>query len=55
MRNKIVILENGSREEACKRFDEVKSTITDFAKESVSIRGNIRNSNEGWNVIKSYR
>jgi hypothetical protein len=49
---KTIILENGSREEACRRFDSIKQSITDFTKESVSIKGNIRNHKEGWKVIK---
>lgn len=52
MKTKITILENGTREEACKKFDEVKNTISDFKKETVSIRGDIHNPNEGWKVIK---
>ena len=55
MRNRIVLLEDGTREAACIIFDKAKSTITDFSKESVSICGNIRNIKEGWSVVKSYR
>jgi hypothetical protein len=50
---KIILLEDGSREEACQKFDEARKDITDFKKESVSIRGNVRNSKEGWTVVKS--
>ena len=53
--SKVVILENGSREEACKLFDEVKKNITDFNKESVGIRGNIKNSKEGWCVVRTLK
>lgn len=52
MSREIIELENGSREEACKKFDELKNTITDFNKETVAIGGNIRNLKEGWSVIK---
>lgn len=55
MINKITLLNSGSREDACIIFDNAKSTITDFSKESVSISGNIRNLKEGWSVVKSYR
>ena len=55
MGNKIMLLENGSREDACIIFDNAKDSITDFSKESVSIRGNVRNFKEGWSVVKSYR
>ena len=48
------MLKNGSRDAAYKKFEEVKSTITDFKKESVSINGNLRNSKDGWNVVKIY-
>lgn len=53
--SKIVILENGTREEACKKFEEVKKTIKDFERETISIEGNIRNLNEGWTVTKIIR
>lgn len=49
-----VILRNGSKEEAYKKFDEVKGNIVDFKKESVGISGNLRNNNEGWSVVKVY-
>lgn len=55
MRNKIVLLSDGSRDDACIIFDNAKAAITDFKKESVSIRGNVRNTKEGWSVVKSYR
>lgn len=55
MGNKIVLLSDGSREDACIIFDNAKAAITDFSKESVSIRGNVRNTKEGWSVVKSYR
>ena len=55
MRNKIMLLEDGTREDACIIFDNAKAAITDFSKESVSIMGNIRIPKEGWSVIKSYR
>lgn len=55
MRNRIVLLSNGTRDEACSIFDATKRGITDFTKESVSISGNIRNHKEGWTVVKSYR
>ncbi len=53
MKNRIVILTNGTRDEACSIFDATKRSITDFTKESVSISGNIRNHKEGWSVIKT--
>lgn len=49
---KTVILENGSRDDAYRVFDEVKSSIKDFKKESVGVGGNLRNSKNGWNVVK---
>lgn len=52
MKKEIIILENGTREEACRKFEETKKSITDFNKESVSMGGNIRNHKEGWSVIK---
>ncbi len=52
MRNKKLILENGTREEACVKFDEAKDSISDFQKESVSLFGNVRSNQEGWSVIK---
>jgi len=52
---KIMILENGSRDEAYRRFDEVKNSISDFKKESVGISGNLRNHKDGWNVVKVER
>lgn len=54
MRDKIILLENGSREDACIIFDAAKGSITDFTKESVSIVGNVRNFKEGWSVIKRF-
>ena len=53
MRNKIVLLSDGSREDACIIFDNAKSAITDFKHESVSMIGNIRNPREGWSVVKT--
>jgi hypothetical protein len=53
MRN-IIILQNGSRNEAHQKFDEVRKSITDFKQESVSIHGDIRNEKEGWSVIKTH-
>ena len=53
MRDRIVLLENGTRGEACELFDICKSNIKDFTKESVSIFGNIRNPKEGWSVVKT--
>lgn len=50
---RIILLENGTRENACIIFDRAKGSITDFTKESVSIRGNIRNDKEGWSVVKT--
>lgn len=50
--SKILILENGTREEACLKFDEAKASISDFKTESVSLFGNIRSNQEGWSVIK---
>ena len=35
--SKILILENGTREEACLKFDEAKASISDFKIESVSL------------------
>ena len=55
MRSIIVLLEDGSREDACIIFDNAKASIKDFSKESVSIMGNVRNTKEGWSVVKSYR
>lgn len=55
MRNRIVLLEDGSREDACVIFDNTKAAITDFSKETVSIHGNIRNDKEGWSVVKTYK
>lgn len=52
MKKTIIMLENGSREEASIKFDEVKNSITDFSKESVSMGGNIFNNEEGWSVVK---
>jgi hypothetical protein len=49
---KTIILENGSRDEACRKFDEVKKSIVDYSIETVSIQGNIRQSDEGWKVIR---
>lgn len=54
MRDQVIILDNGSREDACKKFDEVKKGITDFRHESVYISGNLRNKESGWRVIKIY-
>ncbi len=51
----ILILENGTREEACLKFDEAKASISDFKTESVSLFGNVRSNNEGWSVIKYSR
>lgn len=51
MRNKI-LLENGTREEACVKFEEAKASISDFKTESVSLFGNIRSNQEGWSVVK---
>ena len=53
--SKILLLENGSREEACIAFNKAKEGISDFSKESVSIRGSMRNQKEGWMVIKYNR
>lgn len=50
---RIVIIENGSREDACIIFDNAKNAIKDFHNESVSIFGDIKNPNEGWTVIKT--
>lgn len=49
-----VILQNGTKNEAYKIFDEVKGNITDFKKESVGISGTLRNDENGWNVVKVY-
>ena len=51
---KTTMLTNGSRAEAYEKFEEVRKTITDFKKESVSINGNLRNSKDGWSVVKIY-
>ena len=53
MKTKVIILENGTRDEACSIFDATKRTISDFKIESVSIFGDIRNPKEGWTVIKT--
>ena len=55
MRNKIKLLENGTREEACIAFDKCKSGISDFSKESVLIKGDVKNNKEGWSVFKTYK
>jgi hypothetical protein len=52
MRKTTTILENGSRDEAYRVFDEVRGSIEDFKKESVGISGNLRNKKDGWNVVK---
>lgn len=49
---KTIVLENGSKDEAYRIFDEVKGSIKDFKKESVGIHGNLRNQKDGWNVVK---
>lgn len=49
-----IMLQNGSKDEAYRIFDEIKSSISDFKKESVGISGNLRNHNEGWSVVKIY-
>ena len=46
------MLENGSRDDAYRIFDEVKGSIKDFKKESVGISGSLRNKKDGWNVVK---
>lgn len=51
---KVILLESGSREEACCIFDAAKRDISDFKKESVSMHGNIRNDKEGWSVVKTH-
>lgn len=53
MKSRVIVLKNGSREEACRKFDEVRRSISDFKHESVSITGDIKNHNEGWSVIKT--
>lgn len=53
MKQRIIILKNGTRNEACMIFDACKKAIPDFTKERVSVFGNIRNPNEGWSVIKT--
>lgn len=53
--SKVLLLENGTREEACIAFDKAKSGISDFSVESVSLYGNIRSNKEGWKVIKYSR
>ena len=52
MRDKKLLLENGTREEACLKFDEAKASISDFKIESVSLFGNVYSNQEGWSVIK---
>lgn len=47
-----ILLQNVSRREAYAKFEETKSLISDFNKESVRLGGNIRNEKEGWSVIK---
>jgi hypothetical protein len=49
---KTMMLENGSRDEAYRMFDEVKNSIKDFKKESVGISGDLKNHKTGWNVVK---
>lgn len=52
MKEKIMFLKNGSRAEACLMFDEIKASISDFTKESVMLKGDIKNLNENWSVYK---
>lgn len=51
---KIIMLENGSRDDAYRVFDTVRNSIKDFKKESVGISGNLRNHKDGWNVVKIF-
>jgi hypothetical protein len=51
---KQIILQNGSKEEADRMFDEIKSSISDFSKESVTIGGNLRFRDRGWRVTKIF-
>ena len=50
---RIVLLEDGSREDACIAFDKAKSEINDFTKETVALVGDVRKPKEGWRVIKT--
>lgn len=53
MRKKIMMLENGSRFEASRVFDEVKASITDFKKETVVLKSkNVSDINDNWSVYK---
>lgn len=52
MKEKIMYLKNGSREEACVIFDEVKASIADFSKESVMLKGDMKNLKDNWSVYK---
>ena len=52
---RIILLEDGSREDACIIFDNAKGAVKDFTKESVSIFGDVRNPKEGWSVVKIYK
>lgn len=53
MRKKIMMLENGSRFEASRVFDEVKASITDFKKETVILKSkNVSDINDNWSVYK---
>jgi hypothetical protein len=51
---KQILVENGSKNEAYRVFDEVRSSIKDFKKESVGITGCLRNTENGWYVVKTY-
>ena len=53
MKSRLVMLENGTRDEACCIFDAARRGIKDFKHESVSMIGNIRNPREGWSVVKT--
>ena len=48
-----IILDNGSKDQAYKVFGEVKESITDFKKESVSISAkDFKNQKDGWRVVR---
>ena len=49
----LILLENGTRKEACSIFDATKRSIKDFSKETVSIIGDVKNKKEGWSVVKT--
>lgn len=47
-----ILIENVSKDEAYKVFNEVRSTITDCDKGVVVVSGNVENDNSGWSTVK---